>query len=425
MIFDKNKQRILELKKELLSETDPEKIERLRKRISKYEAKGPMYYIRFTDSFGKPVVEKVPKEYKGVRGAEKYEAIKIAAVETGTYSPKASRDANVATICDHYLTGKMLGKSGYSSAKTLCNHIKEHIGGISLDKLVKQAEILTRLFLTFPETTWSEKYIWNYRVTLRAAIQFWIDIKELFVYNPVDRVEVDKRINIMEYVPTDADFARVIDATIRIGLNDEIRYMLNAVYETGLRINEVLKWKIEEMDLTPPKFDAQGNIQFIPYFTTDISKQNRIVRKRIPMSKKLWETMCLIVGEQKKGLVFKRQTPPYRMLCWLHCPQCGYRQFDHGNETRTGKKYHHGDYCPNCRTGLLETRHLNQEAGVPYIRPFHDYRKTVKFRNKILKKLPKELTKAFQGHSTDSMDEYYLHLQTNDLYAVVADTWES
>jgi hypothetical protein len=48
----------------------------------------------------------------------------------------------------------------------------------------------------------------------------------------------------------------------------------------------------------------------------------------------------------------------------------------------------------------------------------------VKYRNKILKHLPKALTKEFQGHSTDSMDEYYLHLQVFDLYAVVADTWE-
>jgi hypothetical protein len=105
----------------------------------------------------------------------------------------------------------------------------------------------------FPEPEWA--YVWNYRATLRASVQFWIDTKELFMYNPVDRVKVDKNINAQEYVPTEVDFEAVYMTTYTIGLNDEIRQMLTAVFERGLRINEVLKWRIEEMDISPPRFD--------------------------------------------------------------------------------------------------------------------------------------------------------------------------
>jgi hypothetical protein len=64
-------------------------------------------------------------------------------------------------------------------------------------------------------------------------------------------------------------------------------------------------------------------------------------------------------------------------------------------------------------------------AVVKYTRPFLDYRKTVKYVNKIIKKLPKEITKEFQGHATDSMDSYYPHLTSADLYQVVEGTYKS
>ena len=423
MVFDKNAQRLKELRKKLVCETDSIKQHRLRKRISATEKRGSELWVRFTDVMGKLQNEKVPPEYRGMRGAGKFEALRVGSVESGHFSPKAAREARVDAICDHYLNGKMLGKPGYAASCTLVKVIKKYLPSFRLNDLSQQPEILNRHFAYFPEPEWSPKYLWNYRACLRAAIQFWIDTKEMFMYNPVDRIKVDKKINVQEYVPTVVDFEKVYMTTFTIGLSDEIRTMLIAVFESGLRINEVLGWLIEEMDLSPPRFDEEGNPIFLPYFTTEILKQGKTVKKRIPMTKRLWETMKPQIGDRKNGFAFSIRTPPYRMLRWLYCNQCGHREFDKGKVERTGKRFHAGDYCSKCKTGLLETRVINQEAGVPYARPFHDYRKSVKYLNKIIKRLPKELTKEFQGHATDSMDEYYLHLQTNDLYAVVADTW--
>ena len=299
-----------------------------------------------------------------------------------------------------------------------------YLGSFRLDDLSAKPEILARHFAYFPEPEWAPKYVWNYRACLRASIQFWIETKEVFMYNPVDRVKVDKKINVEEYVPTDLNFESVYMTTYTLGLSDEIRFMLTAVYESGLRINEVLKWRIEEMDLSLPTFEDDGKPTFLPYFTTLITKQGETVKKRIPMARKLWDVMVLLVGDRKSGYAFSRQTPPYRLLRWLACNRCEHREYDRGEIEQDGNRLHAGYHCPKCKAGLLEMRTLNQEAGVPYRRPFHDYRKTVKYRNKILKHLPKEISKKFQGHATDSMDDYYVHLQVHDLYVAVEDTWE-
>ncbi len=207
-----------------------------------------------------------------------------------------------------------------------------------------------------------------------------------------------------------------------MGLDDEIRNMLTATFESGLRIEEVLKWKIEEMDLSAPVFDDTGR----PIFTTLVKKQGsgKVIRRRIPVSHRLWVTMKAQVGSRTSGYVFSRQTPPYRFMRWVRCPECGKRIHFSSRPPQSGRRPKAGDTCESCRRGVLENWSLNQEAGVPYERPFHDYRKSVKYRNKILRRLPKELTKKFQGHATDSMDEYYLHLGVQDLYAVVEDTWK-
>jgi len=426
MIFDKNRYRVNELKKKLSREKDPQKQAKLKTKIEKLR-KSPDLFIKFYNDTGEQVVEKVPPEYRGMRGAQRYEHLRAGQSETGTFTPKSVKTAKVKEINNFYLEGKLLGRPGYSSAKTCCNKIDEHLGAFRLIDLSTKPDILARHFAYFPETEWSPKYIWNYRTTLHASIEFWIDTHELFMYNPVDRIKIDKCINVIEYVPTREDFEKVYMMTFLVGLGDEIRYMLVAVYESGLRINEVLQWKIEEMDLNPPRYDEAGNMIFIPYFTTLISKQGqgKKVKKRNPMSRRLWEAMTALVGERESGYTFSFRTPPYKLLRWLICNQCGHRVFDKGHVEKSGKRLHAGDYCPRCATGILESQNLNQAAGVPYSRLFHDYRKSVKYRNKIEKRLPKELTKDFQGHATDSMDEYYLHLQVQDLYLVAQDTWET
>jgi integrase len=387
MIFDKSVYRLKELSKRLEKGLDLSERAKLQARIDRLKQKGPDLYVKFYDESGTSVVEKVPLEYRGIRGAERFECLRKGQIELGQFTPKSAREAKIEEMCDHYLEGKMIGKAGYPAAASLCRYIKTHLGMYRLNDLSQNPKILAKHFFDFPEKKWAPKYRWNYRACLRAAIQFWIDSHEMCLYNPVDRVKIIKGIKKNEYVPTDQDFDRVLMATYTTGLQDEIRNILISVYETGLRINEVLKWLIEEMDLSEPQFDDAGTPTFLPYFTTVISKQNgELVKKRIPMSHRLWEVLKTQVGNRKEGRVFSYRTPPYK---------------------------------------LLREVKLMEEASVSYKRPFHEYRKSVKYRNKILRKLPKELTKGFQGHTTDSMDEYYLHLQVQDLYPVVQDTWKA
>jgi hypothetical protein len=64
---------------------------------------------------------------------------------------------------------------------------------------------------------------------------------------------------------------------------------------------------------------------------------------------------------------------------------------------------------------------LEKLADIP-IRPFHDWRKTVKLEVKRKIKDPK-LAKAFQAHRTDSADDYYTFFQREDLESAVADSY--
>jgi integrase len=73
---------------------------------------------------------------------------------------------------------------------------------------------------------------------------------------------------------------------------------------------------------------------------------------------------------------------------------------------------------------LLRDHKLLKEAGVPFTRPFHDFRKTVKHRLKIEKGLGREISKGFMGHKTDAMDDYYTHLKMFDLWSAVKDSWK-
>ena len=64
---------------------------------------------------------------------------------------------------------------------------------------------------------------------------------------------------------------------------------------------------------------------------------------------------------------------------------------------------------------------IEKLAGIN-MRPFHDWRKTVKLEVKRKIKDPK-LAKAFQAHRTESSDDYYTFYQREDLEKAVSNSY--
>lgn len=386
MIFEKNKYRLQQLEQKLkVAHTESERISILRS-IEKYKKKGEEWHVKFRDSFGKWRAEKVPAQYRGKRGADRYEKIKVVEVDRGEYYCKNLRMASIEEICDYYLDTKMKTKASYSSAKTICGNIKRHLGLVRLNRLNIDPEFLIDFFNDFPETEWAPKYIWNYRATLRAAIAHWLKMKRVIMANPIDLVEIEKGTKVMDYVPTKQDFESIIMASYTVGLPDAIRNIYVAVYETGLRINEILVRQLEDISLEVPIFDADGKALKIPYYSTFISKQHKKVKVQLPMSKPLFNALRNQIGNRHSGSVW--QVEQSRLY-----------------ET-------------------LREANLLKEAKVSFDRPFHDFRKTVKHRLKVEMLLGKEISKNFMGHATDAMDDYYTHFNKFDLWCAVEDSWQ-
>jgi integrase len=369
MIFDKNLERIKELERKLAAGGDSAK---LKARIQSYRDAGPEWWVKFYLRDGRARKEKCPPWYQTKLKAKQFECLKRAEVQTGNNVPSEVNQVKLSDVLEAYLSEKMAGKSGAASAKTMVGHICRHIGKLTLQQIDRNPRILVEHFRKFPETQWSQKYIYNYFLTLRASINHWIRFNRLRMQNPCNLVEISPGVRVMDYVPTPEDYQRILAASYVVGAPDDIRNLFTAVWETGLRINEVLSWQCEDLHLEQPDIG-------LPYYDTKISKQGRAMRKQIPMTKELWIAMRAQIGIRENGQVWPWTSAPYDI-----------------------------------------TRAVLKEAGLSHMRPFHDFRKSAKVR---FMAFGREAAKAMQGHATDSMNDYYLHFQRQDLESVVRGTW--
>jgi integrase len=349
-------------------------------RIQELKARGPEWWIQYYDNARKLRAEKCPDEFQSKQGAKNFEAIRRSEISRGVYDNKDVRQARISEVVDAYLAEKIAEKKSKSSVQTLGNHIKRHIGQWRLDHIDRNPALIVNHFRKFPETSWSQKYIWNYFVTLRAAVNHWIRFRRLFMHNPCDLVQIDPGVKVMEYVPTQEDFERVIAQSYIIGLPDWIRNLMVIVFETGLRINEVMQMTVNDVCLDP----GEG----LPYIWIWISKQKRHIRQAIPITSKAAGAFRSQVAGRSSGNLWPVKNPPYK-------------QFKVKQEDGTYKT-------------------LFELAGVDF-RPFHDYRKTAKLKFKVAG--GREVAKSMQGHRTDAMDDYYTHFQRPELEKAVASTW--
>jgi integrase len=349
MIFDKNAKRIRELLKK-----DPEKYSIRIKELQSHKD----WYVQIYSNDRKLHAFKCPPEYQSELGAKKYEAVMISGQERGE-SIITSKN-HISDLCDFYLEDKLrkakrLNKfGGYNSSKTICKHIKDQIGNFTFQSCLKNPTLLQYHInnLSKNYSKWQSKTIWNYYKILKAIFNFWIEKKLLTVRNPMDAVdEPPPDTNIIDYVPTQEDYERIIATALTESIDINAIRLIGAARYSGLRINEILNWKVEDIVLNP----SEG----IPYFWANISKQRSRTRKAIPMVRQLYDILKDQIGLKTEGSIWPWKNPPYKLL-------------------------------------RIKGISLYKIAGVDVPRPFHDFRKTVKMGLKR-SGMSKEITKGMQG----------------------------
>jgi integrase len=373
MIFDKNVKRAKELER-----ADPLKFVQQIKDLRSE----PEWWIDYYDATGRRRAEKSPVNTK--QGAEHYFIQRKGEIFKGEYDTPEYKRAKLSLILDYYVENR----SDSSTVRTMVKTVKTHIGNLTLDRIDSTPQILARYFRNFPEKKWSDKYIWNHFIVLRAAINYWLKMHRMVMSNPCDIIPeltgLAPNTNVREEVPTAAEFNRLIVTCIEVKTPQWIIDLFCAVWESGLRISEVLGWKVEDVCLDI-QYDAQGNVVELPFFTTLIKKQRRITRKQIPMSFGLWEILKRVISERKEGRVWPVVNAPYKLIRKL---------------------------------GIMEKAELTK------YRPFHDFRKSFKTEMKR-QGMTKEFTKYLQGHATDSMDQYYTQFRRQDVQSAFMPGYEN
>lgn len=382
MIFDKNRKRIEELQKK-----DPVKYSA---RLVELESRGTEWWIRFKDPTGKPRDEKCPDDYQSENGAKMYYIERKKEVESCEYMPASHTNVKVSKILDYFRETK----NNSSDTRTIHKELNRRFGYLNFQKIISEPLTIKKLTeLMFSELS-SQKYAWNHWIKLRAAFQNWIDLHNLNgrISNPCRMVEkllkLEAGTNVREVCPTHEEFDKILMTCYQEGVSQIVIDLQEAVWESGLRIGEILKWRCEDMNLDL-KLDEQGNIIEIPYFVTVISKQKRKTRVQIPMTSRLCDILKRVVSGRETGAVWPVSTPPYKHFNIIKLDD-------------KGKEY---------------TTTIFELAGLGHFRPFHDYRKSKK-SNLKLQGYTSEYTKYLQGHATDSMDAYYTKFQRMDVQKV-------
>lgn len=388
MIFDKNRKRIEELKrKDSVLYAD---------RISELEKRGPEWWIRYLDSAGKPRDEKCPPSSQCKTGAERYYLQKKKDVENCEYTPSSYVDIKISKILEYYLETK----NSKSSSRTICRELDRRFGSANFKRIINEPLILKKLTESMFLELSSPKYAWNHWIILRASFQNWIDLHNLNgrVSNPCVMIQkllkLEPGTNVREICPTREEFEKLLLTFKTVGVSQVAIDLQETVWESGLRVGEILKWRCENMHLDL-KTDSEGRILEIPYFETLISKQNRRTQVQIPMSPRLWEILKRVVAGRTSGFVFPVRNPPYK----------------------------HFNVKKKDSSGNITSVSVFEIAGLSHMRPFHDYRKSKKSHLK-LQGYTSEYTKYLQGHATDSMDSYYTNFKRLDMQDVYLREYE-
>lgn len=336
------------------------------KKKAQLEALGPSFEARWTLADGK--TERT-KTFRG-RGAEKkaveYEAEQKALLRLGLSQDPRESGATMARVLDYYLSEKMTrdGKprTSYRNARAHRNNIVEAWGErFTLEALDRDPEPhLLRL-----KRTLKKKFPgghWNNKVTLRAAIAYWIRRKRLRMLNPVDVIDWPAPDNKRkERISFEAHRA-IVAAASRLG-QPWLPTFLEEGWETGWRSGEIQDWQAERFEFKVKKED-------------------------FPRVKTLIE---------KKG----GEAPVYEVkpITW--------RAANLVRRLLAGRTY--GPVWPLRRSAVDRwVRKAFEAAGYGHLR-FHDYRRSIKKRMEDAG-VSRARGAAYTGHGEDMHDAYNLHL---------------
>lgn len=376
LFFDKNEERIAELSRLLASgKGDPVSIQA---RIDRYRERGPEWWAVYRDDRGIRRREKPPENT--AEAAELLAKSRQVEVSRNEYNPPDKLDVRLSTILAFFREYK----NNSRDTRQIHGKIEEKIGNKTLKVMVKDRTLLVDHFRRFPYPDWSDKTVWNYYVKLKAALGLWIKFHQLAVANPADIVPMVTGLapntQVREETPTVDHYNALMVACIEAEAPDELMDLFSVVRFSGLRVSEVLSWRIEDLHLEP-KRDEDGNVTEVPYFSTIILKQRRQRRIQVPMSVDLWRVLKRLAGDRLAGPLWRWRTTPYKLIREL---------------------------------GIME------RAGMKDFRPFHDWRKSFKTELKAAG-YSSEYTKYLQGHATDSMDNYYTQFKRHHVQGAYLD----
>lgn len=133
---------------------------------------------------------------------------------------------------------------------------------------------------------------------MKAVFSRWIEKKLLQIPNPMDAIdEPDPEIRVIDYVPTQEDYEKIIEVGMKENIRLDTLRLIGVVRYSGFRVNEVLKWQIEDCFLHP---DDGG----IPYIKIWISKQNRKLQVERPIRIELYHILKEQIGQRSEGPVW-------------------------------------------------------------------------------------------------------------------------
>jgi hypothetical protein len=328
-----------------------------RKRLA---ALGDSWEARWTLADGK--TERT-KTFRG-KGAEKkardHEAEQKLLVKRGEAQDPLQARATVAKVLDFYLAEKMhrdgLPRPSLKNARAHRNNIVAVWGErFTLETLDADPEphmrrLKRELERKFPGGAWNNK------VTLRAALAYWIRRRRLRILNPADVIDWGKPKNARKQRLSFEQHRRAVAAATKVG-QAWLPIFLECGWETGWRSGEIQDWRIERLHLEPTGED-------FPWVLTLIEKQGEEapVYEEKPFTFRLAGLLKAVIGRRTEGPLWPLQRTQHDR--WV--------------------------------------RRALDEAGLGDYR-FHDYRRSIKQR---LEGSDDGLVADYTGHDEEMHDRY-------------------
>lgn len=285
----------------------PDKAAEERARLEKH---GASWEARWTLSDGKSERFKTFSETehgkKAKRMAEDYEREQKLLVQRGEGQDHQFSRATIARVLDYYLAEKMhLDGEPRESFKNARAH-RKNILAIWGDRFTLEAldadpephmkKLKRELMKKFPGGHWNNK------VTLKAALAYWIRRKRLRILNPVDIIDWPQPDNARKERFSWDQHRKNVTTARGPAYPAWLPTFFESGWETGWRSGEIQDWHIERLHLNPTGED-------FPWVLTLIEKQGEEepVYEEKPITWRLAGLLRALIGGREEGPLWPRK----------------------------------------------------------------------------------------------------------------------